>query len=53
MGAEKPGFGTQNGYSQLAVSWLAWILSRQMFATGKKMILKDLQEVQGWQNIRE
>lgn len=48
-----PDSGTQNGYSHLAVSWLAWILGRQIFAAGKKMILKDLQEVQDWQNIHD
>lgn len=53
MGAEKPGFGTQNGCSHLAVSWLAWILGRQVLAAGKKMIPKDLKEVQAWQNICE
>lgn len=44
MGAEKSGSGTQDGYSHLAVSWLARILGRQMFAAGKEMILKDVQE---------
>lgn len=53
VGAEKPGSGTQNSNSRLAVSWLSWILSRQMFAVGNKMFLKDVQEVQGWQNVRD
>lgn len=36
MRAEKPGCGTQSGYSHLAVSGLAWILGRQMFVAEKK-----------------